>query len=172
MARPDGKNQRLLDTELYDFQIVDDKYIYYVYCFDTTGVGIDGHALHRMNLDGSNEIIAAYEVSSDILKSSHFDYKIKNGWIYYNNFKMELGNPACGLEKIVMNDIGDNEWIYYITNQLIKAKKDGSQRMILDEKDTYDYEIEKIDGNYIYYRKHGIRYRIDTDGKNKELLEE
>ena len=172
VARPDGKNQRLLDTELYDFQIVDDKYIYYVYCFDTIGVGIDGHALHRMNLDGSNEIIAAYEVSSDILKSSNFDYKIKNGWIYYNNFKMELGNPADGLEKIVMNDIGDNEWIYYITNQLIRAKKDGSQRMTLDEKDTYDYEIEKIEGNYIYYRKHGIKYRIDTDGKNKELLEE
>lgn len=68
VARPDGKSQRLLDIELYDFQIVDDKYIYYVYCFDTTGVGIEGHALHRMNLDGSNEIIAAYEVSSDILK--------------------------------------------------------------------------------------------------------
>ena len=68
---------KILDTELYDFQIVDDKYIYYVYCFDTTGVGIEGHALHRMNLDGSNEIIAAYEVSSDILKCSHFDYKIK-----------------------------------------------------------------------------------------------
>ena len=76
VARPDGKSQRLLDIELYDFQIVDDKYIYYVYCFDTTGVGIEGHALHRMNLDGSNEIIAAYEVSSDILKCSHFDYKI------------------------------------------------------------------------------------------------
>lgn len=36
---------------------------------------------------------------------------------------MELGNPASRLEKIVMNDIGDNGWIYYITNQLIKAKK-------------------------------------------------
>ena len=36
---------------------------------------------------------------------------------------MELGNPASGLEKIVMNDIGDNGWIYYITNQLIKLKK-------------------------------------------------
>ena len=80
-----------------------------------------------MNLDGSNEIIAEYEVSSDILKCSHFDYKIKKGWVYYKNFKMELGNPASGLEKIVMNDIGDNGWIYYITNQLIKAKKDGSQ---------------------------------------------
>ena len=125
----------------------DDKYIYYVYCFDTTGVGIEGHALHRMNLDGSNEIIAAYEVSSDILKCSHFDYKIKKGWVYYKNFKMELGNPASGLEKIVMNDIGDNDWIYYITNQLIKAKKDGSQRVVLDGEDTFDYEIEKVEDN-------------------------
>ena len=171
VARPDGKSQRLLDIELYDFQIVDDKYIYYVYCFDTTGVGIEGHALHRMNLDGSNEIIAAYEVSSDILKCSHFDYKIKKGWVYYKNFKMELGNPASGLEKIVMNDIGDNDWIYYITNQLIKAKKDGSQRVVLDGEDTFDYEIEKVEDKYIYYRKNGITYKIGVDGNNKEILE-
>ena len=57
------------------------------------------------------------------------------------------------------------------SNQLIKAKKDGSQRVVLDGEDTFDYEIEKVEDKYIYYRKNGITYKIGVDGNNKEILE-
>ena len=63
VARPDGMNERVMEEELYDFS-VDDESIYFTYCFDTVGVGLEGHALHRMDLNGDNIITVAYELSS------------------------------------------------------------------------------------------------------------
>lgn len=168
VLEPDGKNKRMLEEELYDFQIVDEQYIYYTYRHDTLGVGLDGHALHRMNLEGSERMIAAYEVSGIDMNTSHFDYKVEDGWVDCGTFKMELGEPADGYEKIVFKDIGDNDWVYYVTNRLMKARKDGSERVELDGTDDDYYEIEKIDGNWIYYIKGGERYKIRTDGSEKE----
>lgn len=51
IARPDGINKRVIEEEIYNFSI-ENNYIYFVYCFDTVGVGLDGHALHRMELNG------------------------------------------------------------------------------------------------------------------------
>lgn len=167
VSRPDGKNERILDDELYDFQIVDHQYIYYTYSFDTLGVGLEGHALHRMDLDGSNIMITAYELSGIGLSESHFDYKVEDGWVDCGNFKMELGNPADGYEKIIVKNANDNEWIYYITNRLMKARKDGTQQTELDVTDDYDYSIEKIEEPWIYYRKGGVKYKIRIDGTCK-----
>ena len=170
VARPDGKNERLLEEELYEFQIVDEKYIYYVYRHDTVGAGIEGHALHRMNLDGSDIMIAAYEVSGVDFGISHFGYKVVDGWVDCGTFKIELGEPADGYEKVVFNDIGDNDWVYYVTNRLMKARKDGSERVELDDADDYWYEIEKIEDDWIHYYKGGEKYKIQTDGTGKELI--
>lgn len=170
VSRPDGKNERILDDELYDFQIVDEKYIYYTYRHDTVGVGLEGHALHRMNLDGSEIMVVAYEVSGIDIGTSHFNYKVENGWVDCGTFKMELGEPANGYEKIVFKDIGDNDWFYYVTNRLMKARKDGSERVELDGVDDYYYEIEKIEDGWIYYIKGGERYKIRTDGSGKEAI--
>lgn len=166
ISRPDENDDRILEDELYDFQIVDE-YIYYTYRHDTVGVGLEGHALHRMNLDGSDRMIAAYEVSGIDISTSHFDYKVENGWVDCGTFKMELGEPADGYEKIVFADTGDNDWTYYVTNRLIKARKDGSERVELDGEDDYYYEIEKIEDDWIYYIKGGEKYKIRTDGSEK-----
>ena len=148
---PDGKNERKLEEELFDFQIVDEKYIYYTYRHDTVGVGLEGHALHRMNLDGSDIMIAAYEVSeASGMSRGHFHYKVVDGWVDCGEFKMELGAPADGYEKIICNDIGDNGWIYYVTNRLMKARRDGSEQTELDGVDDYDYHIEKVEDDWIY----------------------
>ena len=170
VSRSDGKNERLLEEELYDFQIVDDKYIYYTYCNDTIGVGLKRHAMHRMNLDGSDIMIVAYEVSGIDMNTSHFDYKVENGWIDCGDFKMVIGEPADGFEKIVFKDIGDNDWVYYVTNRLIKARKDGSERVELDGEEDYYYHIERIEDDWIYYIKGVKKYKIRTDGSGKELI--
>lgn len=166
----DGTDERLLEEELYDFQIADEQYIYYTYSYDTVGVGLEGHALHRMNLDGSEKMIAAYEVSGIDMGTSHFDYKVEDGWVDCETFKMKVGEPADGLEEIVFKDIGDNDWVYYVTNRLIKARKDGSERMELDGVDDYHYEIESIEDDWIYYIKGGEKYKIRTDGSGKEAV--
>ncbi|MCM1326066.1 MAG: DUF5050 domain-containing protein [Bacteroidales bacterium] len=173
LINPDGSAQ-ILDDELYDFQIVDEQYIYYTYCHDTVGVGIDGHALQRMNLDGSDKMIAAWEVTfcespgTAAGKSpSHFNIKVEDGWADYGDFKMELGAPADGTEKLVCNEIGDNDYIYYVTNRLMKARRDGSERVELDGTCDYYYQIEKIEDDWIYYRKGGMPYKIRTDGTGK-----
>lgn len=170
ISRPDGKNERILDDELYDFQIVDNQYIYYTYRHDTVGVGLEGHALHRMNLDGSEIMIVAYEVSGVDMRTSHFDYKVKDGWIDCGTYKIEIGEPANGYERVIFKDIGDNEWIYYTTNRLIKARKDGSERIELDGIDNFYYEIEKIEGDWIYYIKGNTKFKIKKDGSGKETI--
>ncbi|MCM1263885.1 MAG: DUF5050 domain-containing protein [Butyrivibrio sp.] len=171
LINPDG-NAQILDDELYDFQIVDEQYIYYTYRHDTVGVGLDGHAIQRMNLDGSDKMIAAWEVSfcespGTATGTSHFNIKVEDGWADYGDFKMELGAPADGTEKLVCKEIGDNDYIYYVTNRLMKARRDGSESMELDGICDYYYEIEKIEDDWIYYKKGGMPYKIRTDGTGK-----
>ena len=81
VSKVDGEDKRILEDELFGFQIVDEQYIYYTYRYDTVGVGLEGHALYRMNLDGSERMIAAYEVSGTDMNTSHFDYKVEDGWV-------------------------------------------------------------------------------------------
>lgn len=127
VMRPDGQEKRKLVDELHDFQIVEDQYIYFTYRHDTVGVGLEGHALHRMNLDGSNIMIAAYEVSGADFGISHFNYKVVDGWVDCGTFKIELGESADGFEKVVFNDVGDNDWVYYIKGvEKYKIRTDGS----------------------------------------------
>ena len=170
VSKLDGTDERLLEEELYDFQIVDEQYIYYTYRHDTIGVGLEGHALHRMNLDGSEKMIAAYEVSGIDMGTSHFNYKVEAGWVDCGTFKMKIGEPADGFEEIVFKEIGDNDWVYYVTNRLIKARKDGSERIELDGAADYHYEIESIEDDWIYYIKGGEEYKIRTDGSGKEAV--
>ena len=156
---------------MFDFQFVVEKYIYFTYRHDTVGVGLEGHALHRMNLDGSDIMIAAYEVSgADGMGVNNFEYKIVDGWVDCGEFKMKSGAPADGYEKIVCKDIGDNDWIYYVTNRLMKARRDGSEQTELDGVDDYYYYLEKVEGDWIYYTKGGVKYRIRTDGTGKEKM--
>lgn len=86
---------------------------------------------------------------------------------------MILGFPANGLERIeLLSETNDTEdvCIYYVTNRLIKAKKDGSSLIELDEKDSHSYEIKRSDSNWIYYTKAGISYKIRKDGTGKEKI--
>lgn len=168
-ARPDGLNERIQEEEVYDFTI-DGEYIYYSYCYDTVGVGLEGHALHRMNLNGKNIVIVAYELTSPVLEGSHYNITIEAGWAIYDNYKIELGNPADGLEKVVLLENTDDEWIYYTSNQLIKAKPGGSEQIVLDGTDDFWYQIDKIDDNWIYYQKGNDIYKIDFDGNNKTKI--
>lgn len=170
VAGPDGMNERVMEEELYDFS-VDDEYIYFTYCFDTVGVGLEGHALHRMDLNGDNIITVAYELSSPSLQGSHYNVSIEDGWAIYSNYKIQIGNRADGLEKVVLLDSTDEDWIYYTSNMLIKAKPDGTEQVVLDGVDDFWYQIDKIEGGWIYYQKGNDKYKIDINGNNKVKIE-
>ena len=73
VSRPDGINKRVLDDEIWDF-VIDQDYIYYQYCYDTVGAGLGGHALHRMDVNGANSTVVAYEVNSPYLKSDYHNF--------------------------------------------------------------------------------------------------
>ena len=166
IARPDGINKRVIEEEIYNFSI-ENNYIYFVYCFDTVGVGLDGHALHRMELNGKNIVTVSYELSSPSLEENHYDFKVQDGWAVYSNYKIQIQTPADGLEKVVLLENTDEDWIYYTSNRLIKAKPDGSKQIVLDDIDDFWYQINKIENGKIYYQKGNNQYRIDIDGKNK-----
>lgn len=166
----DGFRQCILEEEVYDFS-VDKECIYFTYCFDTVGAGLNGHALYRMDLNGGNIAAVSYELSGPDLSGSHYDVCIEDGWAIYNNYKIEMGNPADGLEKVVLLEDTDAEWIYYTSNRLIKAKPDGSEQVILDDTDDFWYQIYKIENGWIYYQKGNDLYKIDTDGNHKEKIE-
>jgi hypothetical protein len=108
VARPDGMNERVMEEELYDFS-VDDEYIYFTYCFDTIGAGLEGHALYRMDLNGNHMTRMAYQISSPILKGSHYNVRIENGWAIYSNYKIQIENEANGLEKVVLLENTDDD---------------------------------------------------------------
>lgn len=42
-----------------------------------------------------------------------------------------------------MTDKTDIDWLYYTTNQLIKAKPDGTSQIILDEEDSFGIKLIK-----------------------------
>lgn len=159
-----------MEEEVYDFSVADE-YIYFTYCFDTVGVGLEGHALHRMDLNGDNLITVAYELSGPILQGSHFNVRIKDGWAIYGNYKIQIRDHADGLEQVVLLDNTNDDWIYYTSNRLIKAKPDGSEQIILDDIDDFWYQIDKIKDGWIYYQKGNDKYKIDTNGNNKERIQ-
>lgn len=170
MIELDGLNKSILEKEVGDFSI-DKEYIYFTYCFDTVGAGLSGHALYRMDLNGDNIVAVSYELSGPDLMGGHNGVYIEDGWAMYDNYKIELGNPADGLEKVVLLEDTDAEWIYYTTNRLIKAKPDGSEQVVLDDIDDFWYSINKIENGWIYYQKGNDLYKIDIDGNHKEKIE-
>lgn len=174
VSRPDGKTERLLEEELHSFQIIDEK-IFYTFRHDTTGVGAQGHALWRMELSGSKKMIVAYEVGGVGLKGSHFDFTVKDGWAFCGNYRIALGFPATGLERLEILSDFDDEYVYYTTNQLIKAKRDGTVQFVLDDSfvnnDIYAVpclEVDRIEDNWIFYGASSSYYfKIRTDGTSK-----
>lgn len=175
VMNPDGSDMRILEEELYNFQIINDKFIYYVFRHDTYGVGIEGHSLHRMNLDGTNKMIAAYQARGFGFGCSQRELTVEGDWVYGNKYRMRLGAPATGLEKVeLLTDIEDNgdEWIYYVTNQLLKARKDGSEQIALDEIDDYRYQVNNVEGDWIFYNKGDTKYKIKKDGTEKTRIKD
>ncbi|GHU90642.1 hypothetical protein FACS1894202_10770 [Clostridia bacterium] len=131
--------------------------------------------------------ISSYE-PSPIFKAFHFfAFTIKDGWVYGENCRIKLGEPATGLEQIeflppsdvpdtIKNDedykcytnpANSDKWIYYTTNRLLKIRANGGEIIELDGPDDYWCEINKVDGDWIYYRKSEMSYRIKTDGTEK-----
>lgn len=96
---------------------------------------------------------------------------IEDGWAIYSNYKVQIGNQADGLEKVVLLDSTDEDWIYYTSNMLIKAKPDGTEQVVLDGVDDFWYQIDKIEGGWIYYQKGNDKYKIDINGNNKVKIE-
>lgn len=170
MTDLDGSNKSILKKEIADFSI-DKEYIYFTHSADTIGVGLRGHALYRMDLNGENIVAVAYELSGPDLMGGHSGVHIEDGWAIYDNYKIEMGNPADGLEKVVLLEDTDAEWIYYTSNRLIKAKPDGSEYVILDDTGDFWYQIYKVEDGWIYYQKDNDLYKIDTDGNHKQEIE-
>lgn len=78
---------------------------------------------------------------------------MQDGWAVYSNYKIQIQTPADGLEKVVLLENTDEDWIYYTSNRLIKAKPDGSKQIVLDDIDDFWYQINKIENGKIYYQK-------------------
>ena len=169
-ARPNRKAERVLEQELYQFSVVND-YIYFIYCYDTVGAGLEGHALHRMDINGDNIITVAYEVCGPGLRGSKYNFKIEDGWAVYSNYKIKIGGQADGLEKVVLLDNTKEDWIYYTSNKLIKARPDGTEQVVLDDGHSTYFWIDRIEDGWIYYCKGDAMYKIDINGNNKEMIE-
>lgn len=193
---PDSKEKIKLESELHSFQIVDNQYIYFSYRHTTVGVGNDGFALHRMNLDGTERIIAAYSAYSPV--SVDYDrvyvgfkgFEIRDNYVVYRSsysieesgenfeYRMELGSPATGLERVESIGYGNgNEWIVYNSNHyIIRARKDGSEQIILDDMsdlESYYWTISKIEDGWIYYdNQNRGNYKILADGTGQRVTEE
>jgi len=175
-----GQEPKILADEISSYQIVDG-YIYYAHSYDTIGVGIEGHALHRIDLDGSNHMIAAYETNGLGIVSGHIG-EIRNGYVYYENIRIKLGEPADGMEKVQvtapLNIDYDDGWLYYATNRLIKARPDGNEQTVLDgDANTWIY-IQRVDDDWIYYhqqaQEHAIPgfFKIRKDGTGKAKIDQ
>lgn len=171
VLRPDGKNSKLLKEEVYCFEI-EGEYLYYVYCYDTVGVGLDEHAIYRMNLNGTDISKAAYKTYGTSLTAPMKEFEIKDGFICYDDYKIEIGSPATGLEKVIYTKETDSEWLYYTSNKLIKARPDGSEQIVLDDTDTWWISFEKIEDEWIYYTIGNEHYKIDIYGDNKQIVKE
>ncbi|MCL2072197.1 MAG: DUF5050 domain-containing protein, partial [Oscillospiraceae bacterium] len=194
-----NNEQTLLEEEVSNFQIVDDKYIYFSYSYNTVGAGEEGHALHRMNLNGSEQIIAAYSAYSPgspqfaSVTMTFKGFEIKDSYVYNTykgedeaerfNYRMELGNPATGLEKIeYLGDTDSDEWIIYTAaHYLIHARKDGSEQIVVDDmRDLESYNSwtisdisftsasgmdgdgneVKLSGYWVHYNNYSKRYKM------------
>lgn len=138
--------------------------------------------LYRANPDGSEPTLVAYPIHG---KNFRLDFNnldqltIKDGYISNEKGKLKLGDPASGLEEVILNKEYKFDWIYYATNRLIKAKPNGSERIVLDEladykKDGFDpyIDIDLIDDEWIYYTVSGIKYKIGKNGEEKTLIRE
>lgn len=179
LIKPEQEPKALAD-ELSEYQI-ENGYIYYGHSSDTMGVGIEGHALHRIDLDGGNHIIAAYEAIGPALKFDGHIGNVQDGYVYYQSYRVKLGNPADGTEEIqtlapISNDDG---WLYYSTNRLFKAQPDGSKQTILDGNENSWISINKIEDEWIYYTDwsismgdYGSEYKIRRDGTGKTLIQD
>lgn len=159
--------------DLGSYQIVGD-YIYYGQYFDTIGVGIERHSLHRMDLDGGGDIITVYETygPQGAFGGGHLG-DIRDGWVYYenNNVRIKLGEPADGTERLELLDptkeIVSDGWIYYANRILLKSRTDGSEQMVLDDEPTWLY-IEGVDAEWIYYHSYASGdWKIRKDGTGK-----
>lgn len=174
VIRPQQEPKALAE-ELCFYQIYEG-YIYYAHSFDTTGVGIEGHALHRMDLDGENHIVAAYEANGPGIGGGHIG-EIKDGYVCYDGYRQQLGQPADGTEALELTTPTDTAdgWIYYSTNRLFKARPDGSECSILEgDADSWIF-INRITDGWIYYldrNKPGIWHKIKTDGTGKTEISE
>jgi len=170
VIRPD-EEPLLLADEMCGYQIVY-PHIYYAHSFDTIGVGIEGHALHRIDLDGGNHMIAAYETSGPGINSGHIG-EIKDGYVYYSNIRIKLGEPADGSEEVQviapLDTDNDDGWLYYSTNKLYKARPDGIEQTVLaGAEDSWIY-ISKVDDKWIYYHEQwsSVYCKIRKDGSEK-----
>ena len=173
VSRPDGRTCALLAYSLGYYQIVGD-YIFYSYRHTTLGVGPEGFALHRINLDGSNPTLVAYSPLGLGISGSDFreQFVISNGWVYVGNFRMRLGNPADGFEELQIlspsEDGHSEDWIFYITNRLIMARRDGTERIQLHYEEGFWGYVYNTDDEWIYFRSY-LRlfpefYKIRRDG--------
>ena len=173
VIKPDAE-PLYLAYELYSYQIIE-PYIYYIHSYDTIGVGIEGHALQRINLDGSNHMIVAYETAGPGIGGGHWGFRVEGEYAYLNNIRIRMSEPADGTEVVeVIGPVGqeyDDEWIYYTTNCLIKARADGSEQIILDGDETTWLEISSMDDEWIYYGDVGQgNYKIRRDGSGKQKI--
>ena len=93
----------------------------------------------------SNSFLFKVSYTSPSLQGSHYNVTIEDGWAIYPNYKIQIGNQADGLEKVVLLDSTDEDWIYYTSNRLIKTKPDRNEQVVLDNEDNFCYQIDKIE---------------------------
>jgi hypothetical protein len=97
-----------------------------------------------------------------------------------NTGNTQVSDNTCGNSSGNLKNFGiaaiSNGWIYYRNNAMLgnlyKVKEDGSSDAIKLNDDNVAFI--NVVGNYVYYVDGGFNggkiYRIDTDGKNRELL--
>jgi len=117
-------------------------------------------------------MIAAYETNGPGIYSGHIG-EIKDGYVYYRNIRIKLGEPADGSEEVQviapLYSDNDDGWLYYSTNKLYKARPNGSEQTVLAGDEDFWIYISKVDGEWIYYHYEWspTYYKIRKDGSEK-----
>lgn len=170
-------------SDLISFQIMDE-YLYFVHCDCSRSINSSKSGLFRAKLDGSDKRLICFPISSPLYPMDFSAYNFETNYlitansVVYKNLQIQFsGEKASGLEKFILHGNYKFEWIYYATNQLIKARPDGSEQIILDDsakeyisKYHLSYHIDHIDDEWIYYYIGNLKYKIRLNGEEKTYL--
>jgi len=151
--------------------VVGDMVYYFKYLANSDG--IQEYSIYKMRFDGSD--------CQKACTAGSLSYFIDDGWIYYTDYfdnqkLYRVRTDGTESERVVDDNIGTlfcvvwNLIFYRNNTEFCKMKFDGTERIVLDWIDTWNFVVND---DWIYYnnlKDFSTLYKIKTDGTLKQKL--